>query len=360
MKRQSGVVLVVLITLVVVLSVVVQNASAQKSADKAVKLRFASFFPENHMMSYIQRIWQEEITKRTKGLITFENFWGASLGAPLAHIELLRKGTAQVGCIHEWYTPSKFVFGNYEYVFPFGPTNYEIVAKANRKIRSEFPQFAEDGRRENVIMLMDAPGGEYGFMSRKPLRSLDDFKGEKVTLVGRYFGRWLPPGATAVVRPVAERYDLLRTGVVNIDLLPFEHFDAYKIYEVTKYYINAKFITALYGPVYMNIDTFKGFSPEVQKILLETGQEMELRAAREIIPKWWNTLTEKYKKAGITFIDFPDEEIKKWSSSLEDIPAEWAAEVEAKGYPGWKLVQRWQEITTELGFKWVRKWGAKK
>lgn len=345
------------IILVLFLSFLMANSVLAEQ--KPVKLRYASFFPENQMMSEIQLIWQKEVTKRTNGLITFENFWGASMGAPMAHLELIKKGTAQVGCMHEWYTPSRFVFGNFEYVFPFGPTDPEIVAKANRKIRAEFPQFAQDAKRENIIMLMDAPGGEYAFMSTKPLRSLEDFKGEKVTLVGRYFGRWLPPGALAVVRPVGERYDLLRTGVVNVDLLPFEHFDAYKIYEVTKYYIKAKLTAALYGPIYMNLDTFNSFSPEIQKILLDTGKDIELKAAREIIPLKYNELMKKYKAAGITFIDFPDSEIAKWAALLPDIPAEFAAECEAKGYPGNKLIQRWQEITTEMGYKWPRKWGAK-
>jgi len=345
------------ITVVLFLSFMMVNSVW--AADKPVKLRYASFFPENQMMSEIQKVWQQEVTKRTKGLITFENYWGASMGAPMAHLELIKKGTAQVGCMHEWYTPSRFIFGNFEYVFPFGPTDPVIVGAANRKIRAEFPQFAQDAKKENIIMIMDAPGGEYAFMSTKPLKSIADFKGEKVTLVGRYFGRWLPPGATAVVRPVAERYDLLRTGVVNVDLLPFEHFDAFKIYEVTKYYIKAKLTAALYGPIYMNLDTFNSFSPEIQKILLDAGKDVEMIAAKEIIPKKYNELMKSYKTAGITFVDFPDSEIKKWADLLPDIPAEFAAECEAKGYPGKKLIQRWQEITEEMGYKWPRKWGVK-
>jgi TRAP-type C4-dicarboxylate transport system substrate-binding protein len=162
------------------------------------------------------------------------------------------------------------------------------------------------------------------------------------------------------VRPVAERYELLRGGVVNIDLLPFEHFYAYKLHEVTKYFVKAKFTVACYGPLYINIDTFKGLSPEIQKIFLETGKELELRAATELFPKWYEKVESEFKAKGIIFIDFPDAEIKKWAAQLPDIPAEWAAEVEAKGYPGFKLVQRWQEITSELGFKWPRKWGIKK
>ena len=60
------------------------------------------------------------------------------------------------------------------------------------------------------------------------------------------------------------------------------------------------------------------------------------------------------------FIDFPTEEQKKWVETLDDIPAEWAAEMESKGLPGFQAVKRWQEITTDLGYKWSRRWGIKK
>jgi TRAP-type C4-dicarboxylate transport system substrate-binding protein len=312
------------------------------------------------MCSNYHKIWQEEITKRTKGAITFENFMGAALGAPLAHIDLIKSGSAQIGSIYEWYTPTRFVFGNFENVFPFGPADPVILYKAMRKIEEEFPQMKKDAERENVIMLADPPGGEYAFMSKKPLKTLEDFKGEKVSLVGRYFGKWLPPGATAVVRPATERYELLRGGVVNIDLLPWEHFAAWKINEVTKYYIKADISAAVYSPIYMNLGTFKQFSPEIQKILLKTRDELDLRAATEFIPKCREKVFSDFKASGTVFMVFPEEEIQKWASQVPDTAAEWAAEVEGIGYPGFKLVQRWQEITSELGFKWARKWGMKK
>lgn len=361
-RQQVRMITVVLVVIFVSVCLVgLQWASAQPAV-KPTKLKVAGVFtpPEVSMMSQSMKTWQDEVTKRTKGAITFENFWGAALGSPAEHIDLVKKNSVQIAQTHEWYTPGRFPVGNFEYVFPFGPTDYILVAKAMRKIRTEIPQFAQDETKENVVMICNAPGGGYGFMSKKPLKTLDDFKGEKVSLIGRYFGRWMPPGAVPVVRPVADRYDLLRGGVVNTDLLPFDLFYAFKIHEVTKYYIKVHLTTALYGPVLMNLETFKGFPKEVQKIFLEAGQDVEIRVATEVIPRWWAKCEKEWKAKGIQFISLSDEDIKKWASTLEDIPAEWAKEVEGKGYPGFKIVERWQEITSELGFKWPRKWGVKK
>ena len=68
-----------------------------------------------------------------------------------------------------------------------------------------------------------------------------------------------------------------------------------------------------------------------------------------------NKKNPKFKYAKLS-----DADRKAWAEKCEDVPAEWAAEVTALGYPGWDLVRRFQEISGELGHKWVRKWGVKK
>jgi TRAP-type C4-dicarboxylate transport system substrate-binding protein len=306
-------------------------------------------------------MFQEEVTKRTKGAITFESFWGASMGAPAAHIELLQNNVVQVIQTHQWYTPSKMPLGDFEFVFPFGPTDAELVVKAMRQIRSEFPAFAEELAKNNAVLIADTPQGSYNFLSKEPLTTIDGFKGKKVGLIGRYFGRWLPPGATAVVRPAHERYDLLKTGVTTADLNPFDNQIAFKLNEVTNYFIkDLSLTTCLPMPILMNLQTFNGFSKEIQNILLEVGREVEIRTAKEILPRWWDRAMKDWKAGGMEFITFRPGEKEKWVAGLEDIPSEWAADMEKIGLPGFKIVQRWQEITEGMGYKWPRKWGVKR
>lgn len=331
-------------------------------ADK-IKVKSASIYPPPDLpmgMGKALEIWQEEVTKRTKGEITFETQWGATLGPGPEHIELLRKGVINVAQTFAWYTPGKFPIGSYTYVFPFGPTDPLLIVKANREMRKRFPQLRADEEKQNVLRVCDPPGGRYDFMSRKTLKSIDDFKGEKVSLVGRYFGRWLPPGATAVVRPMHDRYELLQTGVVNIDFHPFTHFYHTKVYELVKNYIMVGAMAGFHSEIYVNLDFYKSLSPEYQKILLEVGNYTDEKIATEFIPQWWKLFQEEMKKANVIFTEFPKQEIMKWANLLEDIPAEWAEEITKKGYPGYEFVTAWQEITEKLGYKWPRKWGVKK
>ena len=328
-----------------------------------MKLKAASIYPSPDLlmtMGKAMQVWQDEVTRRTNGDITFETVWNSSLGSGPEHNELISKGSIQVAQTFAWYTPGRFPLGAYTYVFPFGPTDPMLIVKANRKLKEKFPQLRQDEEKQNVLRVCDAPGGPYDFMSKKPLRTNEDFKGEKISLVGRYFGRWLPPGATAVVRGMQDRYELLQTGVVNIDLHPFTHFYHTKVYELAKYYTRVGMMAGFHSEIYVNLDVYKKLSPAYQKILKEAGDFTDEKMAGEILPQWQGVFEAEVKKFGVTFSDYPKAEVKKWADSLQDIPAEFADEVTKKGYPGFEFVKAWQDITTELGFQWARKWGVKK
>ncbi len=331
---------------VIFLGAFFQSAAAQTP----VKLKYAITHgsPGLNPMGDVSQAWQKLVTERTKGGITFENYWAGALGAPAEHIELMRTGMTDCGIIFGWYTPTKLPFSNFEYAFPFGPDSYEIASRAKRQIRAEIPQFNKELEKQNVMILADMPQTIYTFTSKEPLRSIEDFKGKKVGLVGKYFSKWLPPGAVAVVRPGVDRYDMLNTGVISVNLDPIENQFLFKINEVTKYYMRgAQVLTLADIPIAMNINTFKKLPPAWQKIILDAGRDVEVMAYKEILPGWEKKIVDTWEKQGMKFIDFPASEQKKWMDSLEDIPALWAAEMESLGLPGFQTVKRWQEIAPD-------------
>ena len=67
-----------------------------------------------------------------------------------------------------------------------------------------------------------------------------------------------------------------------------------------------------------------------------------------------------WKEAGVEWVEFEPEEWAKWASLVDDIPAEYAEEMVEKGYPGWEMVKRSQEISASWGHEWPRLWGIQK
>jgi TRAP-type C4-dicarboxylate transport system substrate-binding protein len=347
-----------------VLLVTIFSIAPAVLAQKPVKLKFAAVHgtPGKAPLADVIVGWQQEVTKRTNGAITFENFWGAAMGAPAEHIDLLKNGVIDVVQTASLYTITRTPLDNFEYTIPFGVTDYEIVTNAKRQMAKEIPEFGKEWAREaNGIIIYNHPQMEYHFLSKTPLRTLADFDGKKVGLIGRYFGRWMPPGAVPVVRPGHERYDMLKTGVSTVDLNPLDNQIIFKLNEVTNYFItNLVPLVACPLPVIMNLKVFNSFPPETQKIIMQAGRNAELRACREVFPLWYDRAIKEWKSKGMELVEFRKDERQKWIDGLEDIPAEWAKEMEGKGLPGFKIIQRWQEITAQMGHKWTRKWGVKK
>lgn len=339
---------------------VVAPAAAEEI--KPVQLRFAGVFPspDVSLVGASAQMWMDEVTKRTNGKVTFQTFWGGALGKPAEHLTLVEKGGADVVQSNVQYTPGKFPIGQFEYIFPFGPTDPLIVTKAKRQMYEEFPEFQKDFDRYNIVPIMNTSGAVYQILSKSPVNSLGDLKGKKIGLIGRYFGRWVEvAGATPVVAPAHDRYTMLQTGVLDMDLLPLDLFASFKIYEQANHAVLVDAMTGNFPDLWINRRSFEKLPKQVQQIMLQAGKDVELRVATELVPSWSKKILDNFKAKGVTFKTLSEEERASWAAAIPDIPAEWAREVSDQGYPGWKLVARYQELTEQMGYKWPRKWGVK-
>jgi hypothetical protein len=65
------------------------------------------------------------------------------------------------------------------------------------------------------------------------------------------------------------------------------------------------------------------------------------------------------KDSGVTFYDMPFEERVKWANMIEDIPAKYAREADAKGWPGTAIMRTAIKLSEEEGAQFPRKWMSK-
>ncbi len=339
------------------------TAAAQEKV-KPVVLKMTAYTPppETSLTSSQTLMWQEMVTAKSKGMITFKNYWGGALAKPAEHITLAQTGGVDLAQTYGWYTPTKLPLENFDYTFPFGPTDPYLVTKAMRQIYEEFPQFKKDLERHNLTRVFQMSGLTFVFLGKKQVTSLEDFKGVKCAMIGRYFGKWIgATGAVPVAAPAQERYTMLQTGVVDVSFNPMEHAYAFKDAEQGPFCLDPQIVVTNYNSLWINLNSLKKLSPELQKIILDSGKEVEARATKELNAKWAEKIMTDWKKVkGFTYARLSDADRKKWAERCEDVPAEWAAEVSGLGYPGFEIVKRFQEITGQMGHKWLRTWGVKK
>lgn len=329
-----------------------------------MKLTFASTHPAPgvSLKGDSDQLFMDLITERTDGAITFEAFWGGAMGAPAEHVEMCGAEVVDVFSGSELFVPGRLpVTAETEYVYPFGPSDPALVTEATRRFRAMWPQGYEDIAKLNMKLLACFSSPPYNIMSKTPINTLEDFEGKRIGLIGRFFGRWFEAaGAVPVVTTGFERYEMLRTGVLDMDTLPISQQLETKLHEQCKYSIDVGLNAACCWEIFINKDLWDSFSPELQQLWLDAGYDMEERHWKEMIPKWDDIRIKAWEEAGVQFSTLPATEKKKWVDRIDDIPAEWAVELTEAGYPGWEIARSWIDITEDLGFEWLREWAVEK
>ncbi|MFC1861849.1 TRAP transporter substrate-binding protein [Chloroflexota bacterium] len=325
-----------------------------------VTLRYSSNFAPTTPQGARSQWLMDEVTKRTGGQIKFEAYWSSTLANPKGQLEAVQGGAADIIDSSAVYWVGKFPVADLCLLFPFGPSDPELVIKARRQVFDNFPALADTYAQNNMKLLAETMFTNYSFLGKEPINGLQDLKGKKVALIGKYFGMWMEPvGLVPVVMPSSQRYEALQNNLVDIDLLNVSAEYTYKLYEHAKYGVNnLPFMCNATDGVFINLDRFNSFSPKIQQILMDVGRESESFLAKSTIAKDAEYI-ESMKQSGVTYTDFPEKDLAEWVSMIEDVPAIAAAEKEQQLPEIWDIVENYQYITGKLGFKWLRTWGVK-
>jgi len=318
--------------------------------------------PESSMHGELVQAWEDMITERTGGAVTFTNYLNCALGKPAEHLTLVEQRTVDVVFTSGLYTPTVTALQDYEYVFPFGPTDPHIIGQAKRQLLEEIPALRAELAAHNIEIIAQVPTCTFSFTSREPITNLADFAGKKCAVIGRWFGEWVGTiGAVPVTLPGQERYTALQTGVIDTSFNPIDWQYMFKDIEVAPYVLDPGIFISNTMSFWMNKDTLNSLPQEVQDIIIQAGKDVETLAADEVQPHWMTKVWEEWEKnPSYQYYKLSDEEKAEWAANCPDTPAVWAAEMEQQGHPeAWDIVQRYQEICAEKGFTWIREWGVK-
>jgi TRAP-type C4-dicarboxylate transport system substrate-binding protein len=170
--------------------------------------------------------------------------------------------------------------------------------------------------------------GAIGFDSRKPIRTIEDFKGLKVVVFGPIDQALIKAvGAAPVAIMVDQVSDALQKGIVDAAGNPVSTSVRFKVYEGAKYYVRLKEPAIGQDPgfsITMNLDTWKKLSPEQQKIFTEV-RDLYSEKFAQIDMADAVKATKTIQDAGIQIIDFPASETAKWKAliPLQNMNEEW-------------------------------------
>jgi len=306
-------------------------AASTSQAAKTIKLSFATFFPPGHGVALADKMFIQEVVKRTNGQVQITFHPGGTLVDPAQTYASVLEGVVDIGFSITGYNPGRFP-GNEVVSLPLnwkdGWVNTKVVNEFNRHFKlKEF--------RDTHPLLFNAHGASVLCMARDPVYKMEDLKGKVIRAMGTDAQLYKALGAGAHAAPMTEAYELLSKRVVDGSGEPLEPLFGWKHAEAIKYIVFTDALTSC-GCFYMvmNNDVWNSLPPDIQRVFNEVSEEMI-----DVYAKVWggyDRLAIDYFLSlgkGREIIRIPPEEDARWVRAVRSVVDAYIGQEAAKGIP---------------------------
>jgi len=303
------------------------QASGAFAESKVIKLKFANYYPPFAAQSKICEEFIAEFEKRTNGRVEVKYFPGGSLLKAPAMIKGIENGIVDIGLSHVVYTPGRFpVMEACEL-----PIGYPTGWVANM-IMGDFYNEFKPKEWDSTMPLWLCANNPALLPSKKPIRTLEDFKGQVIRAPGRSGEVIAALGGVPAPTKITETYDALAKGVVEGSFTAGETVKTFRLGEVVKYVTQCWNIGTSY-PFYvaMNKRSYDRLPADIQAILIELSGEFRMKYA--LMSNSEDFLGESFGKShGVEYIELTKEESDKWTQAVQPVIENYVKDMVAKGF----------------------------
>lgn len=317
-----------------------------------VELNASMWVPPSHfLVRDFMTGWAKDVEKATNGRVKFR-FLAKMVTNPIGHLDAVKEGLADLVFISHSYTPARFPLTRFA-VLPFGGNDAEVSSLAVWRTYNKHLLKANE-HEGTVLLTIYNHGPGIIFNSKRPINSLADLQGMKFRVGGGMAADvGAAIGATVVMRPAPESYELMSQGVVDGVFFPAESPVSFKLEKLIKY--ATEFPGGLYSDshaVLMNPAAFNKISKDDQATIMKlSGDAMARRAG-----KAWNTAGDvgykAMKTANVQVAKANPKLVKEVREKTEKFESEWIADVNARGIDGEAVLKAFrQELKIAAGGK---------
>ena len=209
---------------------------------------------------------------------------------------------------------------------------------ATKVVNAVYEKFKPKELSDTQVMYLHAHGPGLIHTKGKAVRKIEDMKGLKFRGHGTSALVVKALGGTPVPKPMPETYQMLQKGVVDGAVYPFEANKGWKLGEVTNYCtadFTAAYTTSFF--VVMNKDKWNSLSTDHQKIIAQINKEWADKHGEA-----WDTSDAQgivfFLNQGSEIIGLDTKEGERWKKAVEPIIANYATDMNKKGFNGTEIV----------------------
>jgi TRAP-type C4-dicarboxylate transport system substrate-binding protein len=350
-----------ILVVTLVMAVLATGASFTYAADKPMVLRYAAQGAAKGVRAEAVKWWASEIEKRSGGKVNIKFFWSGALLKPGDAMEGIGARTADMGGAWGIYHPAKtplWTVGDP----PFSHDDPYVGLKVMQEMFTNYQPLISELAKYNVKVLAPFVTGmtQLG-TTKKEVLVPEDTAGMKIRFAGGQWAKyWKSVDAVPIKLTQGEVYEALMRGTADATQSYFFILEAYKHWDVIKYYsvINAGELCS-YG-LAINLDIWKSLSPELKEVFSQVSDEFVLRYAKGLIDVTKKVIPVAESK-GMKILYLSNEQKNQWLSKAQPLIDAWAKNMDDKGQPGTQtqrtflnLVAKYTKEVNEKGYPWDR------
>jgi len=310
-----------------------------RAQEKTFELKLAHFAPPNHAFHKWATEWAARLEQESKGrlkLTLYPN--GQLVGPPNRQFDAVRNGVSDIGFTLHGVTPGRYAMTELANLPFTWPSSGQLPENSAPRMTELGPEFLHQEHQGLKVLFMTAAAPVVLF-SRKPVRSVEDFKGLRVRYSGVQNRASLDAlGAVPMLVPPPESQDALARGIVDAALFPYEAGVAYDLGTVADYAIEPPMASVTFAMV-MNPAKYKSLPSDLQKLIDDTTGQ----AAAESFGKVWSDAEragrDRLVKNGLEIIKLSDEEAGKMRVTVKPVIESAIGALEKKGRPARKFYE---------------------
>lgn len=317
--------LLLVVSLLMLLVLTACSSEGAKAEDDVIKLKMNVAFQkgdDGDVVSLSTEKFAEEVFERTNGKVDIDVFYSAQLLPVDQMLNGLEKGTID------------FAYTLPEYYGEYAPTGYYGSLPFLGKDIDEFIKLLrEDGISEimekefsekGAKILLYATPGEYGLLSNKPVKSIEDMKGLTIRAGNSLWVNWYDKlGAAPANIPTTDIYQALQLGTLDAVPYSLNTIEFYNFHEVVTSMTTGIRVSAL-SSLMMSNKVWDKLPEEYQQVILEVAAETE----EKNIQFYRDTLDRPYefaKEKGVEVNELSDKEYSRFVESAQIVWDEFAS-----------------------------------
>ena len=286
--------------------------------------------------------WAAAVEKATNGRVKLQMLPKAPMAAP-GTFDGVRDGLVDVSYVTASYTPARHPLPLLAEL-PGSGGSAEVNSVAYNRIHWKYLQQANEYKGVKLLGVFTHGPGQM-FSVKKPVNSVADLSGMKVRSGGGISEASAKAlGASPLVKPAPESYELLSSGVADATFFPSESIKSFNLDKVVKHatYFPGGFYSSSFG-FFMNEDKWNKLSKQDQDAITSVSGEALARLAGKAWDAADKVGIEALKAAGVTMVDANPAFVADVRKRTEPLISDWVKAANAKGIDGAKVYAEFHE-----------------